>query len=239
MSNSLRLLLPFTRCRPEKGAKKYNGTTDAKRARCSRHKHYSEEEDMKTLQSFAQLSLVIVGSMLIAGPVSATGIRDYHDRGGFDFSFLKSNGQFRNKIPGAAAHSDWLENLEGRINKDDAEHKFSGFSLFGKNKDYSRGKRVGHEGPLNFLFGTSDGKKHEGHFKRLLENNPRYADHLVGFDGSERGLELVAKKIISHKSPGSSSVVPIPAAAWLMLSGLSVLGWRGKKQATKNPLDAQ
>jgi len=191
---------------------------------------------MKTLQSFAQLSLVIVASMLIAGPVSATGVRDYHDRGEFDFSFLKNKGQFKNKIAAAVEHSDWLENLQGRINKDGVEHKFSGLSLFAKTDSYSHGKGSRHKGALKNLFGGSGVSKHEGHFQRLLEGNPGYADHQARFDGPERGLDRIAQRIISQNRSDGASVVPIPAAAWLMLSALSVLGWRGKKNALKEGL---
>jgi hypothetical protein len=169
---------------------------------------------MKTLWGFAQLSLVLVGSMLIAGPASATGIRDYQDRGEFDFSFLKRNGQFRNKIAGAVAHSDWLGRLE----------------------DYSDGEINRHDGSLKFLFGSSGGKKYEDHFNVFLETNPRYADYLVKFDGSEHGIGHIAQKIISDSQSVGASVVPIPAAAWLMFSALSVLAWRGKKSGDKKSL---
>ena len=190
---------------------------------------------MKTLLGFAQLSLVLVGSMLIAGPASATGIRDYQDRGEFDFSFLNRNDQFRNKIAGAVAHSDWLENLEGQLGKLGG-HRFSERSIFGKLEDYSDGKINRHDGSLKFLFGSSGGKKYEDRFNVFLETNPRYADYLVKFDGSEHGLGHIAQKIISDSQSVGASVVPIPAAAWLMFSALSVLAWRGKKSGDKKAL---
>jgi hypothetical protein len=188
---------------------------------------------MKTLWSFAQLSLVIVGSIIIAGPVSATGIRDYHDRGEFDFSSLSTNGQLRAKIAGAVAHSDWLENLEDHIGKGRGEHASSERSIFGKFDDYSQGKERRYEDPLKFLFGSLGGEKHADHFKTFFEKNPRYADRLAGFDDSRRGLGLIAKKIASDSQSVGASVVPIPAAAWLMFSGLSVLAWRSKKTGDK------
>jgi hypothetical protein len=187
---------------------------------------------MKKLWGFAQLSLVLVGSILIAGPVSATGIRDHHDRGEFDFSFLNKNGQFRNKITGAVARSAWLEDLEGQIGKG-GEYRFSEHSIFGKLEDYSDGKINRHDGSLKFLFGSSGGKQYEERFKAFFENNPRYADYLVKFDGAEHGLGHIAQKIVSDSQSVGASVVPIPAAAWLMFSALSVLAWRGKKSGDK------
>jgi hypothetical protein len=59
-----------------------------------------------------------------------------------------------------------------------------------------------------------------------------------GFDGKgdfdkEKFFDFIQAKTQGRN--GHSSVVPIPAAVWLMISALSLLGWRGRKSGARKP----
>ena len=66
--------------------------------------------------------------------------------------------------------------------------------------------------PLDYIAAFSGGNAGEG--------NQLFAAHVAGFDGPHG---------ITSAQFGGSSVVPLPASAWLMLSGLAVLGWMRRR----------
>jgi hypothetical protein len=68
--------------------------------------------------------------------------------------------------------------------------------------------------PLDYLNALSSGNASGG--------NQLFAAHVTGFDGPN---DLTGAQF------GGTTVVPLPTSAWLMLSGLGVLGWMRRKQS--------
>jgi len=175
---------------------------------------------MKTFPNAINLAIALAISALIAAPVNATNVYSMRD-----------------KAAGAhAKHSfDFKETLESRWRGKESYKKLRGIhSLFGEldNEDRERwssriksfalSKPGIDKGKLEDYF--SDWENEHG-----LDIRGKYL--LGGYGGFDRKEVLVDYINMKKDQSAGASVVPIPPAAWLMISALGVLGWRGRQSA--------
>jgi hypothetical protein len=114
-------------------------------------------------------------------------------------------------------------------------------SIFGKFDVQVQGTGNNRQDPLEFSIIGLDGDTPEDYIAKLSTTGrvaSLFAAHVAGYNGPEgqHGLEGLDIKV-NNGHFGGSSVVPIPAAAWLMFSGLAVLGWRGRHSVGKDRTD--
>ena len=108
-------------------------------------------------------------------------------------------------------------------------------SIFGKFDIQVKGTGHSRQDPLEFSIVGVNGDTPEDYLARLSSGgrvNSLFATHVAGFNGPNSNHAFEQLKVTNGHF-GGSSVVPIPAAAWLMLSALAVLGWRGKKSVAR------
>jgi len=109
-------------------------------------------------------------------------------------------------------------------------------SIFGNFDVQVQGTGSSRKDPLEFAIVGVNGDTPEDYIAELSTKGrvaSLFATHVAGYNGTDdtyafNGVELK----VNNGHFGGASVVPIPAAAWLMLSALGVLGWRGKKATT-------
>jgi hypothetical protein len=101
-------------------------------------------------------------------------------------------------------------------------------SVFGKFDVTLKGTGSNRLDPLEFSIDGVSGDSPADYIKKLSSGDALFAAHVAGFEMSSTDQGSLGKNLTSAQF-GGSSVVPIPAAVWLMFSALAVLGWRGKK----------
>jgi hypothetical protein len=114
-------------------------------------------------------------------------------------------------------------------------------SIFGKFDVQVKGTGRNRKDALEFSIIGLDGDTPEDYITELSTKGriaSLFATHVAGYNGPEgqhpfEGLDIK----VNNGHFGGSSVVPIPAAAWLMFSGLAVLGWRGRHSVGKDRTD--
>jgi hypothetical protein len=101
-------------------------------------------------------------------------------------------------------------------------------SVFGKFDVTLQGTGSSRQDPLMFSIVGVTGDSPADYIEKLSSRDALFAAHVAGFEmtGSRQGSGVTSAQF------GGSSVVPIPAAVWLMFSALTVLGWKGRKSAT-------
>ncbi len=103
-------------------------------------------------------------------------------------------------------------------------------SVFGEFDVTLKGTGSVRQDPLSFAIVGVTGDSPADYIKTLSSGGALFAAHVAGFEISSAGRGSRGKNLTSAQF-GGSSVVPIPAAVWLMFSALTVLGWRGKNSA--------
>jgi len=105
-------------------------------------------------------------------------------------------------------------------------------SIYGKFDVQLTGTGSSRQDPLQFsIVGVADDTP-EDYIQKFSSRDTLFAAHVAGFDSSLDSLSVTMSGATSAQF-GGSSVVPLPPAAWLMMSGLAVLGWRGKISAAR------
>jgi hypothetical protein len=218
---------------------------------------------MKTFQSLAKLSLALVAGLTITMQANASSLAVYLDQVNVDLGFPAGTNYLQVTISdGADGNIDFkVETSESLSNQAGPNFGIQSFSLnFGDsgatagNLQLTNGWSVNDNSPNHSIFGRFDvqlngtgsnrqdplqfsivgvaGDTPEDYIKEFSSRNTLFAAHVAGFDSSLDNLNLTTSNLTSAQF-GGSSVVPLPPAAWLMISGLAVLGWRGKQSAAK------
>lgn len=99
-------------------------------------------------------------------------------------------------------------------------------SIFGNFDLTVQGTGRTRKDPLSFSILGISGDTPEDYLSELSSRSTLFAAHVAGF--TLEGRPLSRNSGITSAQFGGGSVVPIPAAAWLMLSGLGVIFARAK-----------
>ena len=224
---------------------------------------YTEEESMKTFRIFAKLSLALVASLAFAMPASASSLAVYLDQVNVDLGFPGGTNYLTVTISdGIAGNIDFKvetsQSLSDQAGPNFGIQSFSfnfgdsgatadnlllnndwvandrspNHSIYGRFDVQLNGTGSTRQDPLLFSIVGVAGDTPEDYIKEFSSRNTLFAAHVAGFDSSNDNLNLTTSNATSAQF-GGSSVVPLPPAAWLMISGLAVLGWRGKKSAAR------
>ena len=176
---------------------------------------------MKTFTDAVNLAVVLTISALVAAPVSATNVHSMRDKSGrghlqqsFDFGeFHESRWQGKESYKKLRSiHSIFSEH-----DREDRERWSSRIQSF----DFSK-------------LGIDKGKLEDYISNWQEEHSSHIRDKYFfrGHGGFDKEV-LVDYIDIKKDQNAGPSVVPIPPAAWLMISALGVLGWRGRQSAAK------
>jgi hypothetical protein len=218
---------------------------------------------MKTFQSLAKLSLALLAGLTITMQANASSLAVYLDQVNVDLGFPAGTNYLQVTISdGADGNIDFkVETSESLSNQAGPNFGIQSFSLnFGDsgatagNLQLNNGWGVKDNSPNHSIFGRFDvqingtgssrqdplefsivgvaGDTPEDYIKEFSSRNTLFAAHVAGFDSSIDSLNVTNSNLSSAQF-GGSSVVPLPPAAWLMISGLAVLGWRGKQSTAR------
>jgi len=130
----------------------------------------------------------------------------------FSFNFGDSGASVENLV----LPSDW------KVSNGVGSH-----SVFGEFDVTLKGTGSIRQEPLSFAIVGVTGDSPADYIKALSSGGALFAAHVAGFEITSTGRGPRSKNLTSAQF-GGSSVVPIPAAVWLLFSALAVLGWRGK-----------
>jgi len=176
---------------------------------------------MKTFTNAANLAIVLAISALMAAPVNATNVHSLWEKS-------------------ARGHSptsfDFKEILEKRWHATEGYKEFRGkHSLFDEfdreDRDNWRSRAQSFDlSKLGIDKGSLEDYFSDWDQKHGLNIRDKY---FFGGHGSFDKEVLVDYINMKKDQHAGTSVVPIPPAAWLMVSALGVLGWRGRKSAAK------
>jgi len=197
-------LLYFTRCRLEKDGKLNQGNSVPLEMPKSLNRNHSEEENMRTFRNAANVGLVFTAFTLLAGPVAASNVHSIKSQSSHSMAAVFANKHFAQRD--AFGDSEDLFPGRGRGLK-----KFLKLSFENRNEDWLEGK-------IEDWIAKGPGRG------KGLERIIKFAEHHKGNHGFE-GIDNIGGDNGHH----GGDVVPIPAAVWLMVSALSLLGWRGRK----------
>lgn len=176
---------------------------------------------MKTFTDAVNLAVVLMISALVAAPVSATNVHSIRDKSGrghsqqsFDF------GDFH--------ESRW----EGKESYKKLRGIHSIFSERGQEGRKRWGSRIQ---SFDFSKFRIDKGKLEDYISNWQEEHSSHIRDKYFFRGHGGFDKEVLVDYIDVKKDQNvgASVVPIPPAAWLMISALGVLGWRGRQSAAE------
>lgn len=176
---------------------------------------------MKAFTDAINLAVVLTISALVAAPVNATNVHSMWDKSGrghsqksFDFGeFHESRWQGKESYKKLRG----IHSLFGELDREDRERWSSRIQSF----DFSK-------------LGIDKGKL-EDYISNWQEEHSLHIRDKYFFSGHGSFDKEVLVDYIDIKKDqnAGASVVPIPPAAWLMISALGVLGWRGRQSAAK------
>ena len=210
---------------------------------------------MKTFRRFAKLSLALVASLTITMQANAASLAVYLDEVNVDLGFSEGTNYLKVTVSdGADGNIDFtvetldsLSNLAGsnfgiqsfslnfgdsgataanlQLNDDwGVKDNSPNHSIFGRFDVQLNGKGNSRQDPLEFSIVGVSGDTPDDYVTELSSRNALFAAHVAGFDSSSAGGNASSAQF------GGSSVVPVPASAWLMLSGLAVLWARARRK---------
>jgi len=185
---------------------------------------------MKTFRRFAKLSLALVASLTITMQANAASLAVYLDEVNVDLGFSEGTNYLKVTVSdGVDGNIDFtVETLDSLRNLAGSNFGIQSFSLnFGDsgataaNLQLNDGWSVKDNSPNHSIFGRFDVQLNG----RGNSRQDPLEFSIVGVAG-----DTPDDYVTSSAQFGGSSVVPVPASAWLMLSGLGVLWVRARRK---------